>query len=201
MTKTPRFQPPGWAAPLLTVPARLWRDFLKNERTSVRRRDNSKSVRLARAISYLGFSVWATIFWFYPPVVFVSAVDDFTRYGWLIAVSFFGIMATVGVLTRIDIKIELPALCGLLLGPILYTATQFWLIAHPQFLAAQGGTPEQRYALTAFAILPALQLMPRIVMLVQRTQEMKRSSYAAERATEFADQTGVTITIEERVRE
>lgn len=124
---------------------------------------------ILRAVAYLGVAVWCVLFLIYPPVAYVDQVDLFTRIAWVGACGAGALTAFVGSLIRMDLKVELPGIAFMLIGPLFYGAAQIWLIIHP----FPDSDPTARNALAMYAFLPLLFTLPRMFALYSET---KRSS-------------------------
>lgn len=134
---------------------------------------------LLRAIAYVGVLVWTILFLIFPPQAYLSTLDTVTRYLWVGACALGAAMAFFGAIFRIDLKLELPGLSFMAIGPIFYSAAQVWLVINPPPSTTD---PTSRIALVAYAILPLLFSLPRIYALYSESQrsssirkEMKRA--------------------------
>lgn len=128
-----------------------------------------RSDALLRALGYLNLMVWAVLFFVFPPNTFISHLAELSRLLWL-AIAFTGAtMAFVGALTRIDIKLEFPGILLALVGPSFYTISQLYLSVAP----LSGVDPTQRFALSAYALLPVTLLLPRAVSLLREKNRLK----------------------------
>lgn len=124
---------------------------------------------ILRSVGYFNLMAWAVLFTMFPPSAFLSEIAYVSRTIWL-TVAFVGAgMAFAGALTRIDIKLEYPGLLLCMVGPFFYFVSQFYLSAVPP----EGVDPTQRYALVAYALLPATLLLPRTVSLLVEKNRLK----------------------------
>lgn len=121
---------------------------------------------ILRAVAYLGVAVWCVLFLVYPPVAYVSLVDFITRLCWVGACGIGALTAFVGSLIRMDLKVELPGIAFMLIGPLFYGAAQIWLIVNP----FPDTDPTARNALAMYAFLPLLFTLPRMYALYRETQ-------------------------------
>lgn len=127
-------------------------------------------VDYVRAVGYLAFTAWSVVFLVYPPVAFVSSLDFWTRVTWMSIVFAASVLAFWGAILRVDLKMELPALLFLTLGPFFYSFSQLYYV----FFPLAGADPSQRYALVIYGIIPLLLLLPRTVELLIEVRRQKR---------------------------
>ena len=132
-----------------------------------------------RALAYLGFVAWGVAFLIWPPVAYVDTVDLTTRLVWVGACILGATAAFLGAVLRIDLKLELPGLAFMLIGPLFYGAAQIWYILNPPITSTD---PNARNALMVYAFLPLLLTLPRMYALYSEAQkssalrkEMKKS--------------------------
>lgn len=121
-----------------------------------------------RALAYLAFATWGVLFLVFPPVSYIDTVDLTTRLVWVGACILGSVAAFLGAVLRIDLKLELPGLAFILIGPLFYTAAQLWYIAHPPPTATD---PNARIALAVYALLPLLLNLPRMYSLFNEAQK------------------------------
>ena len=122
-----------------------------------------------RALAYGVVVVWTILFAVYPPVSYVDSLDVITRMIWIGACTVGALAAFFGAIFRIDLKLELPGIAVMLIGPLFYTAAQVWFVMNPPL----GSTPDARIALVAYASLPIFFCLPRMYSLYA---ESRRSS-------------------------
>jgi hypothetical protein len=125
---------------------------------------------LLRGLGYLVIMAWAVLFFFYPPTAFVSSLDILTRALWLGLTFLGGFAALMGSLTRYDIKMELPGLAFVHVGPLLYFLSQIYYVSFPE----PGVNEIGRVALIAYAILPGILLLPRTCSLFVAAMRLKK---------------------------
>jgi hypothetical protein len=123
-----------------------------------------------RALGYLNISVWAAVFFFFPPSVFVSDLAYVSRLLWLSVTCIGGLMALTGALIRIDLKLEFPGILLAMVGPIFYTLSQLYLSFFPSL--ADGGSG-QRIALVVYALLGVTLMLPRALSLLVEKNRLK----------------------------
>jgi hypothetical protein len=121
-----------------------------------------------RALAYFGVIVWTVLFLIFPPVAYIDSLDTITRIVWVGACSLGAVAALLGSLLRIDLKLELPGLCFMLIGPLFYSFAQVYYTLFPPATQAD---PTARIALTAYAILPLLMSLPRVYSLYNESQK------------------------------
>lgn len=133
-----------------------------------------------RALAYAGFVAWSVIFLIYPPVAYINELQFVTRLFWVGTCALGAFTAMLGSLLRIDLKLELPGLCFMLIGPLFYGAAQIWLIIWPPITTTD---PNARNALAVYAFLPLLLTLPRMYALYNESRkssalrkEMKKSA-------------------------
>lgn len=127
----------------------------------------------ARAISYALFAAWTVVFALYPPVAFETELGTIYRLVWM-GVTLLGALASLaGSLSRVDIKLELPGIAILVLGPLFYFVSQFYYVAVPSVAI---NDPTQRYALVIYALLPAALLAPRAIELICEAKKLRQIS-------------------------
>lgn len=144
-----------------------------------------KAGDILRATAYSVLMVWAVLFLVFPPLAYVSTVEVVTRLTWM-GITFTGaLLATVGSLTRYDLKMELPGLVIAIIGPIFYFAAQVYYVVLP----VPGIDVVPRIAFTAYTILPAFLMLPRIHELSSEAEKMKKvhRSSLRKRAMEAVD--------------
>lgn len=113
---------------------------------------------------------WAVMFLIFPPAAFVNALDIITRSFWM-GFTFIGaLLAFLGSMLRIDIKMELPGLAFALLGPLFYFASQLYYVLYP----LPHETFSTRAALVIYAILPGILLFPRTWELYAEGRKLKK---------------------------
>lgn len=127
-----------------------------------------------RAIAYLGFLAWAVVFLIFPPVSYEDALDFWTRLVWLGITAFGAALAAVGAARRIDLKMELPGLIFMLIGPLLYVAAQVYYLSHP----SADPYSSARQVLATYTLLPILLLLPRIWGLYTEARRLKKAHAA-----------------------
>ncbi len=123
-----------------------------------------------RALAYLGFFLWAVAFLVFPPVAYQGVIDVSSRLLWLGACGVGAATACVGAATRLDLKVELPGLIFMGVGPLIYFSAQIYYLIHPPV----GTDPNARVALSVYAILPLLLCLPRIYALYSEARRQKR---------------------------
>lgn len=119
-----------------------------------------------RATAYLGVLAWTILFAVYPPVTYVDGLDILTRLSWIGACGLGALAAFFGAIFRIDLKLELPGIAFMLVGPLFYTVAQIWLTINPPADAP----PNARVALIVYAFLPVLFVLPRMYSLYAESQ-------------------------------
>jgi hypothetical protein len=129
-----------------------------------------------RALGYAAFGAWSVIYLIFPPPPLTSVLEHTTRYVWMAFTIAGALGALFGALLRIDIKMELPSILLIMLGPIFYGITQLYFVFHPALLAPLG--PQGRYAISIFAFLPAILLLPRLYTLWAESRRLKRIARA-----------------------
>jgi hypothetical protein len=125
-----------------------------------------------RGISYLMFVVWPIALLVFPPKNLFSAIGDdlFPRAVWLGMTILAALVAAFGAFRRYDLKVELPGILGMQLGPVLYSFSNWWYVAFPDELNPD---PTNRIALAIFALLPSFLLLPRTYALTRESRRQK----------------------------
>ena len=123
---------------------------------------------LLRALGYLAIMVWTVLFLIFPPSAYVDTVDLTTRLLWVGACFIGAAAAFTGALLRIDLKLELPGIGVMLVGPIFYSAAQIWYTIWPP---ATTTDPTALIALIVYAIIPAILVLPRMYSLYNESQK------------------------------
>lgn len=121
-----------------------------------------------RALAYLGFISWGVLFLIWPPVAYADTVDLTTRLAWVGTCILGASAAFLGAVLRIDLKLELPGLSFMLIGPLFYGAAQAWYIMNPPVTSTD---PTARNALLVYAFLPLLLTLPRMYALYSEAQK------------------------------
>lgn len=143
-----------------------------------RRPPRPRPADVARFFAYLALSAWSAAFILFPPVAFVSAIDYWTRVLWLSVTGLSAATAAIGAILRIDLRVELPALHVLLVGPGLYFLSQVYLVLDPPAAV----NPTQRIALAFFVLYGTLAPIPRLIEL----REVRAQTKAAKRNAALA---------------
>ena len=125
----------------------------------------------ARALGYAVWAFWGVLYLIYPPPPVPEVLELSTRLSWMLPTIVGAVFAILGALTRIDIKLELPAIILAIPGPVFYGITQLWLIFHPEILQSPA---EGRYAISVYAFLPTLLLLPRLLWLLRERKRLRR---------------------------
>lgn len=116
-----------------------------------------------RSLGYLGLALWAVLYSLHPSEIVNVEVQPWVQILWL-GISFTGaILAAVGCITKIDIKLELPGILFMMVGPLLYFIVNTWRVFT---ISAEGGEhPAGLIALVVYALVPVLLLLPRVFRL------------------------------------
>lgn len=113
-----------------------------------------------RSLGYIALAVWAVLYSLYPSAIVNENVQPWVQYLWM-GVSIAGaLLAVLGCILKIDIKLELPGILFMLVGPLLYFATT----SYRAFTRAVEGLeqPAGLVPLIVYSLLPVLLLLPRI---------------------------------------
>lgn len=124
-----------------------------------------------RALSYGVLAAWGVVYLFFPPASTLEALDTTLRYIWMTVTILGSVLAIVGALRRVDLKMELPGVAFAMLGPVFYFLTQVTFVIAP---TESSGPPETRFALMVYALLPVLFVLPRIVSLLTEARRLKK---------------------------
>lgn len=124
-----------------------------------------------RATGYAVLTLWAIVYFVFPPISSLVALDLVLRTIWMAVTAIGGLAAMVGSLLRIDIKLELPGIGFGILGPLFYAVTQALFILSP---TEDTGPPETRFALLVFALLPVFIVLPRAYGLIEEARRLKK---------------------------
>lgn len=128
-----------------------------------------------RAAAYTAIGNWALLYILFPPVSFV-ALATYTRLIWLGITALGALIATIGCLTRLDVKVELPGVLFMLVGPLFYTVVNLWFIFLPSPLS---GPVLSRCGFACMTISIFFVLLPRAVDLYSdalRTRALNASN-------------------------
>lgn len=131
---------------------------------------------LLRALAYAVLTAWGVIYLIFPPPPVPEVLEFNTRLAWMVPTILGFFIAFFGAVFRVDLKMELPGLVFTLPGPIFYGITQLWLVFNPELLAPQD--PSTRYAISLYAFVPALLILPRIVGLLKESKRLRRVTKA-----------------------
>ncbi len=147
-----------------------------------------------QACAYGAVGSWAVVFWLYPPTAFVAALDASTRVFWCLAVLTGALTGVIGLITRLDLKVELPGVLFMLLGPLAYATSQVYYVVYPPVVPANAAIPrtQDRYALIIYASIPIFFLLVRLVQLLNQARTAKRARQASSRAARQLIEIGVT---------
>lgn len=135
------------------------------------RPDRLPSEDRARVFAYAGLALWGVVYAIFPPISSQLALDFTLRMIWMSVTVIGAVVAMIGLLKHIDIKMEMPGLTFALLGPLFYTVTQLSFVIAP---TSSSGDPASRYALLVYALLPVLFALPRIIGLLSAARRLKR---------------------------
>lgn len=124
---------------------------------NVRRKPQFTPVHLLRALGYAAVGVWAVLFMLKPSSLYLDLLGAPTLYFWLSVVVLGATGATLGVVTRIDLKLEFPGLLVTQLAPIFFLVCQIYFLAHPEL----DTTLLQRQSSVVYAAIPGILLLPR----------------------------------------
>jgi hypothetical protein len=130
---------------------------------------------LLRGVGYLSLVIWPIALMVFPPTNFFSAFGPALtpRIIWLGLTAAAAAVAAFGAFRRYDIKVELPGLLLIHLGPLLYSFSNWWYVAFPDALNPD---PTQRVALAIFALIPSLLLLPRTATLLMEARKLHKFS-------------------------
>lgn len=124
-----------------------------------------------RSLAYFALALWGLVYMLFPPISSLLALDTTLRYIWMSVTILGAVLAIVGSLRRIDLKMELPGLAFALLGPVFYCLTQVTFVIFP---TPASGPPESRYALLVYTLTPVLFALPRVVSLLIEARRLKK---------------------------
>lgn len=117
-----------------------------------------------RSVGYFGIALWTVLYTLYPSAIVANEVQPWIQWLWL-GVSLVGaLMAALGCILKIDIKLELPGLLFMLVGPLLYFGTNSYR-AFTNTLVDDGTQPAGLVPLVVYALIPVLLLLPRVFKL------------------------------------
>lgn len=122
-----------------------------------------------RAVAYFVVLLWAVVFLVYPPEAYVSTLDVATRIFWMSVCGLGAAVAVLGAIFRLDLKVELPGLIFMGIGPLFYFAAQMFYNLNP----LPDTLPTARYALTFYALLPLMLTLPRMYGLYAESRRVK----------------------------
>ncbi len=131
-------------------------------------------------LAYAGFVVWGTLFLIFPPIAYTSTLDVATRVLWMTPTIIGASIALISALLRLDLKGELFGLLFTGIGPLFYFVAQVYYVNNP----LPGADPTARIALTAYATLPVLLILPRIYALWSEGRRLKRINNTSRRLNE-----------------
>lgn len=123
-----------------------------------------------RAFAYISFAAWSVLYWFFTPTAFSAYVDPGSKTFWLTLVVLSSIAAAIGAVTKRDLKVELPAIVVMCVGPVFYSISQLFFVASPGTVP----DPANRIALLVYALIPAFLLAPRIYGLFKEYRRQGR---------------------------
>lgn len=125
----------------------------------------------ARLASYIIALIWGISFLTVPPSSYHDLLSSTILIGWMSCTVIGAVMAIIGVVTGIDIKLELPGIYLILVGPLLYYMAQiYFAIGHFQ----------DRFALSMFVLWHLSLMLPRIVGLEAAARRGKRAKKASD---------------------
>lgn len=126
-----------------------------------------------RSVGYLGLALWTALYALHPSEIVDVEVQPWVQWLWL-GISFFGaILAAVGCMTKIDIKLEFPGLLFMMVGPLLYFIVNTYRVF--TIAAQEQEQPSGLIALVVYALVPVLLLLPRIFRLYTETLTSRRT--------------------------
>lgn len=136
----------------------------------MKKADGSTTEDYLRAASYAAIALWAVTFLIWPPTPYLVGVDFLTRAFWMGVTAAGASMALVGALRGIDLKLELPGIVFLLIGPTFFFITQlYFVLTEPNFDLA-----DDRFHILVFSLIPVLLLQPRAYTLYKDSRRLKR---------------------------
>lgn len=116
-----------------------------------------------RSLGYLGLALWTVLYALHPSEIVNVEVQPWVQWLWL-GISFLGaILAAIGCMTKIDIKLEFPGILFMIVGPLLYFIVNTYRVF--TIAAAEQEHPAGLIALVVYALVPVLLLLPRIFRL------------------------------------
>lgn len=130
-----------------------------------------------RAVGYISLTTWSVVYFFFPPVSSLEAVDWVLRGTWMLVTFIAGLMMVIGALKRIDLKLEFPGLLLAILATSAFSFTQLYFAVTPD---PAFGNPESRYALVIYSGLPPLLFLPRAVSLWIEAHRLKKVNREAQ---------------------
>lgn len=126
-----------------------------------------------RSVGYLGLALWTALYALNPSEIVDVEVQPWVQWLWL-GISFLGaILAAVGCMTKIDIKLEFPGLLFMMVGPLLYFIVNTYRVF--TIAAQEQEQPSGLIALVVYALVPVLLLLPRIFRLYTETLTSRRT--------------------------
>lgn len=127
-----------------------------------------------RMLGYFALGAWAVLFAVFPATVFCRTLDLAVLYVWMSFTLLGALIASLGSLTRIDLKMEFPGLLVVVSGPIFYSICQIYFAVFPD----SAGDDIDRTALIVYASIPAILLLPRIYSLRSESKRLQRINTA-----------------------
>lgn len=126
----------------------------------------------SRAVAYLILLTWAILFEIYPPLS-VADLDPVTRSVWMSVVMLGAVAAFIGVITRIDLKLELPGILLSCLGPLFYAFANLYLVIFP--LEPEVGV-NPRISIVVYVVLPLALMLPRAFALITEADRLRKAA-------------------------
>lgn len=132
-----------------------------------------------RSLGYIAIACWAVLYQLDPSAIVSDQVQPWVQILWL-GICFFGaVLASLGCILKIDIKLELPGLLFMMVGPLLYFGATIYRVY--AISLAEGIQPPGLIPLLIYSILPVILLLPRAFnlysdVLMSRARSAERAS-------------------------
>lgn len=137
-------------------------DLLSN---IVQRRNRPHLGDLLRALAYGHIAIWSALYLFHPSLQVAQTTADYTRLIWVGMSGLGALVAMIGSLSGLDVKMELPGILFAAIGPAFYSLINIYFFIIPPDVPGPPTDPYTRLALSALFVSISILILPRALEL------------------------------------